>query len=336
MSTEQLRAGAPGRGSASPRREVTAEARVVMRSHNLEEARALGTRLYYPHHLTPLVRPADFTFSATAACLGAVTAGMLRYSSAVRIDTDPYVTSYQVNVPLMGSLRTAVGDERVIATHARAALYTPDVPTAISGWERPSVMLAIKLDRRRVDHARRREAGEERPGRLGTILDVSQGAGRAWIACVRSMIAAVGRMPELDPGLAQFLSGRCIDGFVAVTSGDQELREPGSPDAAIVDRALEAIVYTSGPPLSLGDLATYVGMSARSIQSAFRRVLDETPMQVQRRERLRRVRHDLLSADPGAAQVAAVALRHGFTHMGRFSGQYQREFGELPSRTLGR
>lgn len=308
--------------------------RVVLQTHSLEGARALGTRLYYPHQLTPLVRPGAFTFSATAACLGPVTAGMLRYSSAIRIDTDPYVTSYQVNVPLMGSLRTAVGSERVLATNSRAALYSPDVSTAISGWDRPSVVLAIKLDRTLVERALRQETGDDRPARMDVTLDVSTGAGRAWIAAVRTMVGTVARMPELDPGLSRFLAQRCIDGFVAAVTRDAD---PGttSPDAAVVDRALEAILHSSGPPLSLGELATYVGMSARSVQQAFRRELDETPMQVQRRERLRRVRHDLLAAEPGG-QVAALAARHGFAHMGRFSSQYQREFGELPSRTLSR
>ena len=32
--------------------------------------------------------------------------------------------------------------------------------------------------------------------------------------------------------------------------------------------------------------------------------------------------------------VTAIALRWGFTHLARFSGQYRARFGELPSQTL--
>jgi len=34
--------------------------------------------------------------------------------------------------------------------------------------------------------------------------------------------------------------------------------------------------------------------------------------------------------------VTQIALAHGFTHMGRFSVEYQRQFGESPSVTLRR
>jgi Helix-turn-helix domain len=46
--------------------------------------------------------------------------------------------------------------------------------------------------------------------------------------------------------------------------------------------------------------------------------------------------HDELSRSGEDADVTTVALRHGFTHMGRFSGYYQSAFGELPGTTLRR
>ena len=35
-------------------------------------------------------------------------------------------------------------------------------------------------------------------------------------------------------------------------------------------------------------------------------------------------------------QITTVALRHGFSHLGRFSAFYQSTFGEVPSATLHR
>ena len=46
-------------------------------------------------------------------------------------------------------------------------------------------------------------------------------------------------------------------------------------------------------------------------------------------------RDELLRVD-GEVNVTAVALRHGFAHLGRFSAQYQAAFGEPPSATLRR
>jgi transcriptional regulator GlxA family with amidase domain len=51
--------------------------------------------------------------------------------------------------------------------------------------------------------------------------------------------------------------------------------------------------------------------------------------------RLKLVRDELLRSGPDA-NVTAVAMRHGFVHLGRFSAQYRVAFGELPSATLRR
>jgi AraC-like DNA-binding protein len=56
-----------------------------------------------------------------------------------------------------------------------------------------------------------------------------------------------------------------------------------------------------------------------------------------RRRRLEHARDELLSLDPAAGvKVIDVALRHGFTHTGRFAAAYRARFGESPSVTLRR
>lgn len=306
------------------------------RAHTLDQARALGAELYYPHQLTPLGPLRDFTFTAIAARLGSVTAGVLRYSSGIRIDTAPYETAVQVNIPLVGSLRTSIGEEHVRATNARAAVYPHDVPTVISGWEQPCAMLAIKLDRALVEQRLMLEGCERVDLHRAPVLDVSGGTAAAWIATVREVINTAQRVPDLDAGLARYLAERCIDGFVSSAFGlpDQDADVREGTDASVVDRIMEAITYASGPPLSMNALSGYVGASPRTIQYAFRRLRGESPMRAQRRERMRRARQDLRAASAQDDQVRTIALRHGFTHLGRFSAEYEREFGELPSRTL--
>ncbi|UOQ59455.1 AraC family transcriptional regulator [Leucobacter rhizosphaerae] len=305
--------------------------------HSLGAAHDLGVQLYYPHRLTPLGAEATlerFTLTAVAAALGPVTAGLLTYSTGIRIDTAPYETAYQCNVPLRGSLRTSVGEQRVQATRSRAAVYTPDVDTAISGWEHPCVMLAVKLDRGMVERRLAQEAGPDWELRFDPALDVASGAAKAWITSVRELIARVQRLSRIDPGLATFLAERCVDGFVASTLRlDAPAVHSRSANARIVAQALEAITYSSGAPLSLGSIAEYVGVSGRSVQAAFREIEGRSPMQAQRSDRLQRVHQDLLRAADGT-RVHTIAQRHGFSHMGRFSAMYQRTFGELPSQTL--
>jgi AraC family ethanolamine operon transcriptional activator len=51
--------------------------------------------------------------------------------------------------------------------------------------------------------------------------------------------------------------------------------------------------------------------------------------------RLNRVRR-ILARAPEGVSVTDAATRFGFFHLGRFSGQYRRLFGELPFETLRR
>jgi len=89
-------------------------------------------------------------------------------------------------------------------------------------------------------------------------------------------------------------------------------------------------------PLTVSDIAQAADLSVRGLQESFQRSLDRTPMQYLREVRLRRAHDDLLRATPAQVSVAEVAARWGFTHMGRFSGEYLRRFGEYPKHTLRR
>jgi AraC-like DNA-binding protein len=110
----------------------------------------------------------------------------------------------------------------------------------------------------------------------------------------------------------------------------------GEHGNARVRLAVEYIHGHAHEPLSVSDVARASDLSVRGLQEAFQRVLDRTPMQYLREVRLRRAHDDLYQADPRRTSVADVAARWGFTHMGRFSGEYLRRFGEYPKQTLRR
>lgn len=86
---------------------------------------------------------------------------------------------------------------------------------------------------------------------------------------------------------------------------------------------------------TISEVAREAGVSVRALSDAFRRFRDTTPGAVLREQRLQGVRHALLAAGPGET-VASVASAWGYVNFGMFARAYQRRFGELPSRTLGR
>lgn len=101
-----------------------------------------------------------------------------------------------------------------------------------------------------------------------------------------------------------------------------------------VRSAVEFIHAQAHTPITTTDVAEHVGLSMRGLQQAFQRQVGTAPNAVLRGIRLDRVRDELRQGRPGDVTVAAVAVRWGFAHLGRFSAAYAQRFGEYPRDTL--
>lgn len=101
-------------------------------------------------------------------------------------------------------------------------------------------------------------------------------------------------------------------------------------------RARHAVEELAHIPITVARLCEISGMSERSLQYAFRDKFGISPKAYLQSYRLNRVRKKLRMADPASAMIADLANELGFWHMGQFAKQYRRQFGELPSVTLGK
>jgi len=99
-----------------------------------------------------------------------------------------------------------------------------------------------------------------------------------------------------------------------------------------VKRAQDYIHAHPANKLDMSTLAEVAGCSYRTLQRGFLDAFDATPQQYIRKIRLIEVRRELLSSGP-KDNVANIARRWGFAHMGRFAQEYAKEFGEFPSET---
>jgi len=104
----------------------------------------------------------------------------------------------------------------------------------------------------------------------------------------------------------------------------------------VLENAETYIRSNIGDEITLADLVTVTNISASSLLRAFRIHRGISPMKYVKQIRLEYVQRTLLAAKTGATTVTAVAMDHGFFQLGRFSADYRRAFGELPSETLGR
>jgi AraC family ethanolamine operon transcriptional activator len=87
-------------------------------------------------------------------------------------------------------------------------------------------------------------------------------------------------------------------------------------------------------PLTLRDLCTALDTKSRTLQMAFLEVYGISPMTYLKVQRLHGARQALKTANPKAVTILGVATQWGFWHMGYFSQDYKKLFGETPSQTL--
>jgi AraC-like DNA-binding protein len=107
------------------------------------------------------------------------------------------------------------------------------------------------------------------------------------------------------------------------------------PVPGLIRRAERYILENAGAPITVSDVAAELGVSLRSLQAGFRQWRSTTPNLFLRRVRLQLVRDELRRLGDQTT-VQAVAMRHGFSNLGRFSAYYRAAFGEAPSATLHR
>jgi len=127
-----------------------------------------------------------------------------------------------------------------------------------------------------------------------------------------------------------------IDQSVESMLGDIPESATDSHDAyRYVARAEEYMRWNLADIITTVDVASHLGISRRTLETAFRRVRGDSPLKILTRLRLQAARQLLLDPD-GPASVTDVCLDVGIGHHGRFSSAYRKLFGEPPSETLRR
>jgi transcriptional regulator GlxA family with amidase domain len=109
--------------------------------------------------------------------------------------------------------------------------------------------------------------------------------------------------------------------------------EDSMPD---VERAQQYIGAHLDDAMTVGDVAAAAGVAHRTLYKHFHDMRGTSPMRYARDCRFAEVREALLQACPQHNNVTTIAVQWGFCHLGRFSVEYRKRYGERPSETLRR
>jgi AraC family ethanolamine operon transcriptional activator len=104
----------------------------------------------------------------------------------------------------------------------------------------------------------------------------------------------------------------------------------------LIRRTEDYVAHLTEQPLRIGLLCRAIDVRERTLREAFYKVTDTSPLAYLKTQQLNRVHRVLCDVDPDEVLIKQVAVANGFTHLGQFSRDFKRLFGELPSETLQR
>jgi AraC-like DNA-binding protein len=325
------------RPAAGRRRERTGGK--LVHTRDLAEAQALITDVYIPHDLRSRDgRPLDFTMSFLQS--HKLTVGHLNYGADAELLVPAMLDCYHLNLTLGGATQVAqAGRSAATSAGRRGVLFGPQDPFSVR-WSPEAVQYAIKLPRRSLeDHlAGLLNQPVDGPVRFALVFDMTAAAGRNLLSAVhflRNELDRPGGLASSPLARDQLESFVMTQVLLAVPHEHRDrLLTPTAPaQRTRVGRVIDLIDAHPDAPLSLPDLTRVAGVGARALQEGFRETVGMAPLAYVRKVRLDRVRAELQET-AGERSVTDVALRWGFSHLGRFAGQYRAQFGEAPSETV--
>lgn len=311
----------------------------LIKTHDLDEAQALITRVYIPHTLRSRDGyPLDFKLNFLQS--HQLTLGHLNYGADAELLVPAMGSNYHINLTLKGSTAVSqAGTSGSTLALRRGVAFGPQDDFVVR-WSPEAIQYAIKLPRPVIEEHLAALLNHPIDGVIdfSLIFDLASPSGQNLLAAVnflRTELARPGGLSTSPMARGQLESFVMTQVLLAIPHRyTEELTTPTKP--ANRSRVRDVIDHIDSRPeadLTVASMATLAGVTARALQKGFISAVGMPPMAYVRKVRLDRVRAELIST-AGERSITDVASFWGFTHLSRFSAFYRKQFGESPSDTV--
>lgn len=250
-----------------------------------------------------------------------------------------WTENYFLSMPVAGAIQCDVSGDRLQADAGRYLIYPPNAAQHLQTIEKTGeISIAVRPDYLRVVCARL--LGRPVESDIQFTHHMPADAPHAKALRLAAGLCLNHAPDDNSEALQRF--GAQLQEFIATTllyhhAHDLSEELHGSvalPAPRDVKRVIDYIHANLSQPIRLSDLISVANVPGRTLNGHFRRFLGLSPMAYLHRERLSLARR-LLSEGTGLS-VTDVATACGLFHLGRFSVEYKRAFGENPSETRSR
>jgi AraC-like DNA-binding protein len=313
------------------------------RTRDFDEARDQVSRQFRDHFLDSIGPLRELDTIQNSVRLRDVSLHYLDYGASVRVRADALDSFYLIVMPLAGSARLLSGDEETICDEGSAAIFSTSRNFQFD-WRSDCRSLIARIERKAVDDRLASYLGSRAcpPIEFQPRLATESGCGLLFKGTVGALVRQLDSDADLlsSPILCSEIEQSLLGMLLRCHTHTYSRLLEGSPGRTPPRSARLAADYVEAHAdcvITLEELSRVAGVSGRALQQNFRHHYGLSPMEFLRQVRLTRAREELERADPTSGiTVTGIALKWGFTHLGRFSGAYRQRFGEPPSATLRR
>ncbi len=308
----------------------------LFETSNYEEAQAILSNLIGPHQSTLLDSQKPFFCRYYHTSLHQSSLIYLQWQGKQKLTRDQPDDLYVFYLPLEGEIEERIDHlDKFYSSPKIAHLFTPQ-QTLIGQIDSRGQGISVCINR----HILEKELSKllNAPiNRLVTFfpeVDLTQNFGHSLKELILFTWQATTSNSLFLPQLEQILLTSLLQNqhhnytsWLNTTEGDLAARQ--------IRLAQEFIRANLERSISLGDIASAIGVSGRSLQRAFAKYSDCSPIQFLRQVRLDALHEELKKGTP-LLGITDLMIKYQFSHFGRCSQSYQQRFGELPSETVKR
>lgn len=326
--------------SASQRRGQSLTALPIFESRDPDQTRDFVSRIFCAHRFVVEDSRCPFDTTITHVQIGRISINSFSYGANVSIDPGRLEDFYLLQMVLEGAETLKYGTKEFHLRPGLISVIGPDVSVkkfSPAGTRK----LLVRIDRTLIEQICMRHLGHGLNKPLQFEVELMQNSGRGMnlgglITFLHDQTTnreSAFRSPLVLANIEHLVTTTLL--LSQHSNYSEEINSPVPPvSPGFVKRAEEFIDANADRPITIEDLSVHAGVSTRSLFAGFKKYRNTTPMAHLRFVRMKRAHRDLQSPPDRNTTVTEIALNWGFAHLGRFTAEYRRMFGEPPSETL--
>ncbi len=312
----------------------------LFHTSDADEAREIVSKVYCDHTLKPNHSgPLDACHNR--AHLSSVSINYMQYGSDVCVEPGFLDRFFLFQLPMEGAAQITTGNVEFDTTVGMSSAINPTDYTKMQ-WNKDckKLMVQVRAEAMETRLSRLLMRPIDKPILFDQCIAAGNGPATDWWRQVKHLASDLerGMNPWRSRHILEDMERHLLTNLLYSFNHnyfDALMAQEIQAAPKHVKLAEDYINNHLKEPMSIDDLVEITGVSQRSIFEGFRSFRGTTPMKYVLQLRLEKVREELLMSGPDRS-VTDIALKWGFSQLGRFSVSYKKVYGESPSDTLKR